>query len=194
MGNFAGPTQIAAGMTSDIFTTPYPHQLGTRMRDALGNEYVFVDFDATVYSRQPVLISSDFVASTIAVTGRGLVGVAVAQNSSDTAGWAQIYGKCMMQIIKSGVSASDAANGPTTLSTSQATQFYIPTSITSPAAFRWTTGNTSTGSGIRIDGIFVATDAAPGDVSAKTSATSHSGSEISVFLNYPAATQVNFGE
>ena len=194
MGNFTGPLQSAPGNTSDVYTTPFPVQLGTRARDSAGNEFLFVDFAQVTYGRQPVQINSDFTATTIAVTGRGPVGVTVAQNSSDNGGWVQIYGKCLMQIIKSGVSASDAANGPTTLGTSGATQFWIPTSVTSPAAFRWTTGNTSVSSGMIVRGMFVAQDAAPGDVSAQTSSTSHSGSEISVFLNYPYITQVNFGE
>lgn len=194
MGNLTGATQTGAGNTSDVYTTPFPHTLGTQMPDAAGNRYIFCDSTATIYGRQPVMINSDFTISPIAVTGRGPVGVACSQSTSDNGVWVQIYGKCLMQIIKSGVSASDAANGPTTLGTSAATQFWIPTSVTSPAAFRWTTGNTSLSSGMIIRGITIAQDAAPGDVSAQTSSTSASGSEISVFLNFPQCVQINFGE
>jgi hypothetical protein len=194
MGGFTGTAQSMAGNTSDVYTTPFPHNLGQRARDNAGNEYVFCDSTATLYGRQAVAIASDFTISAIGVTGRGPVGVLVAQASSDNGVWVQVYGKCLMQIIHSGVSASDAANGPTTLGTSGATQFWVPTSVTSPAGFRWTTGNVSTASGMIVRGISVANDAAPGDVSAQTSATSHSGSEISVFLNYPTITQINFGE
>jgi hypothetical protein len=43
-------------------------------------------------------------------------------------------------------------------------------------------------------GLNVATDASPGDVSGTTSATSHIGSEIGVFLNYPYVIHQNYGE
>lgn len=198
MGNFTGGVQSITGFTSDVYTTPFPIQLGTRLKDQSGYEYVLCDSTSTNFSGQPVMINSDFTLSQIGAStangNRGMIGVCVAGSTSDNAQWVQIYGKITMQIIHSGVSASDAANGPTTLSTSAATQFWIPTSVTSPAALRWTSGNTSTTSGIIIRGMWVADDAAPGNVSAQTSSTSHTGSQISVWLNYPYMTQINFGE
>lgn len=194
MGNFTGALQSAPGNTSDVYTTPFPVQVGTRARDSNGYEYVFCDSTSTNFSGQPVMINSDFTITQIAVTGRGAVGVCIAGSTSDNGQWVQVYGKVMMQIIHSGVSASDAANGPTTLGTSAATQFWIPTSVTSPASFRWTTGNTSLSSGMIVRGISVAQDAAPASVSDQTSSPSHTGSQISVWLNYPYVTQINFGE
>lgn len=198
MGNFTGALQSAPGNTSDVYTTPFPVQVGTRARDSQGNEFVFCDSTQTNFSGQPVMINSDFttvqIGSYNANGNRGMVGVCVAGSTSDQGQWVQVYGKAMMQIIHSGVSASDAANGPTTLSTSAATQFWIPTSVTSPAALRWTSGNTSLSSGAIVRGITVAQDAAPASVSDQTSSPSHTGSQISVFLNYPFVTQINFGE
>ncbi len=194
MGNFTGPVQSITGFTSDVFTTPYPVQLGSRMRDSNGYEYVLCDSTSTNFSGQPVQINSDWTLTQVGVSGRGPVGVCVAGSTSDNAQWVQIYGKCMMQIIHSGVSASDAANGPTTLQTSAATQFWIPTSVTSPASLRWTTGNTSISSGMIVRGLSVAQDAAPASVSDQTSSPSHTGSQISVWLNFPYIVQINFGE
>jgi hypothetical protein len=106
----------------------------------------------------------------------------------------QIYGRVLMQVGINAASPSDAAAGPTTLSTSAQTIFVVPTSVTSPAVLGYTSGNVSTASGKVVIGIVVASDASPGDVSATTSATSHIGSEIAVFLNYPHIVHLNFGE
>lgn len=183
-----------AGTLADVFTTPYPHELGSRRRDAAGNEYVFVDFTSTVYSRQPVEIASDFTAAPVGTTGRGNIGiVADLSNSatSDNAGWVQIYGRCFVQLGMSGVSPSDAANGPTTLSTSAQTKFMLATSQTSPVGIGWTSDPST--NGYWIAGMVVASDASPGDVSAVTSATSHTGAQIAVFLNYPRIQYTDLG-
>jgi hypothetical protein len=193
-----GPVGFPGG-TSVVFTTPYPLQAGARGTDAAGNEYVFCNFSSTVNAGQPVAIGSDFSASILAVTGRGPVGVACARATSDQAGWVQIYGRCVMQIIASGVSPSDDANGPTTLGTSAGTVFVLPTSITSPMALAWVSGNTSVASRVEIEGMSVATDASVSNsVTATTATTSdsgaHTGHEVAVFLNYPNARHRNYGE
>jgi hypothetical protein len=94
------------------------------------------------------------------------------------------------------VSPSDAANGPTTLSTTAQTKFWLPTTATSDGieGVRWTSGNASTTSGFYIDGMTVATDADPGAVSATTYSSTHTGEEIAVFLNFPKIVHVNVGE
>lgn len=183
------------GGTSDVHTTPYPVAPGTRARGTDGSEYVYVDYTGTVYSRMPVLINSDFTAAVLtAGVGRGAIGVVTAGGTSDNGGWVQIYGRCLMQVGINGASPSDAANGPTTLGTSAPTIFIVPTSITSPAVLGYTSGNVSTGSPTMVIGMNVATDASPGDSSAVTSATSHIGAEIGVFLNYPYVIHQNYGE
>jgi hypothetical protein len=193
-----GPIGIPGG-TSVVFTTPFPLTPGSRAKDAAGNEYVFCDFTDTVNVGQPVAIASDFTAGLLAVTGRGPLGVAAVRGTSDNAGWVQIYGRCLMQIIESGVSPSDAANGPTTLATSVPTIFVLPTSITSPMALAWVSGNASTASRIEIEGISVASNASPGSVSGTTFVTAstsnaHTGAEIGVFLIYPKIRHRNYGE
>ena len=42
-----GPAQGFGGPTSEVFTTPFPHQPGEKGRDKDGNEYLFVEFITT---------------------------------------------------------------------------------------------------------------------------------------------------
>lgn len=199
MANLTAGYGGAPHPTSEVATTPLPIQLGTFMRDSAGNGYVYVDFTGSVYSGTPVLIKSDFTAAKIGTTGRGAFGVACCAATSDHSGWVQVYGRCKVQLLgdTAGVSPSDDANGPTTLSTTAQTKFWLPTTATStgPEGVRWTSGNVSTTSGFYIDGMCVAHDASPSnDVSAVTAATSHTGSEVAVFLNFPKIVHVNLGE
>jgi hypothetical protein len=171
---------------------------GKRMQDGAGNIYIMVDLVGEVFSRTPVQIFSDFTAQKIGTTGRGAFGVAAEPGTSDQWIWVQVFGRALVQLLgaTAGVSPSDAANGPTTLSTTAQTKFWLPTTATSagPEGVRWTSGNASTTSGFYIEGLTVATDASPGDVTATTIATSHTGEEIAVFLNFPRIVHVNVGE
>lgn len=178
-----GKTAMTGGSPGTL--PEYALPLGARKRDAQGNEYILCNFDSSLYGRQPVTISEAFVAAALSTSGRGRVGVVAEAGggTSDQWGWVQVYGACLMQIGMSGVSPSDAANGPTTLSTSAQTRFVLATSLSTPAAIGWTSV-TSTEQ-YRVVGISVASDASPGDVSAVTSAASHTGSQIKVFLNFP---------
>lgn len=199
MPNLTGFPGAAPHGTSDVATTPYPIRPGTRMRDVDGNEYVYCDFTGTVFNKTPVAISSTFTAQKIGTTGRGAFGVACATATSDEAGWVQIYGRCLVQILgdAAGVSPSDDANGPTTLSTTAQTKFWLPTTATSDGVegVRWTSGNVSTTSGFYIEGMTVASDASPSnDVSDTCNSSTHTGSEVGVFLNYPRIVHVNYGE
>ena len=182
--NSEGQTELAGEPPPG--TPNYTLPIGSRRRDAAGNEYILCAFGSAVYGRQPVEISDAFVASALGTTGRGRVGVvAEAGATSDQGGWVQVYGRCLMQIGMSGVSPSDAANGPTTLSTSVMTRFILQTSATTPASIGWVSDVGTTDARHFVKGIHVASDASPGDVSAVTSAASHTGSQIAVFLNYP---------
>jgi hypothetical protein len=202
MANFIGTGIVGlSGGTSCVYTTPWPVALGTRARDAEGNEYVFCDFTGTVSEHQPVVISSDWTAAAVSTTGRGSVGIVQADvGTSDHGGWVLIYGRSMMMIIgtETAVSPSIDGNGPTTLSTSAQTVFMLPTSVVSPGAFAWVSGNTSTTAGIFVEGLTVATDASVSDsVSLVTFTTgtsgAHTGSQVAVFLNYPRLVSRNYG-
>lgn len=177
----------------------YRLPLGAHKRDFFGNEYILCDFTGTVFKGTPVQINADYTAAKIGITGRGAFGVAAEPGTSDQWGWVQVFGRCLVQLLgaTAGVSPSDDANGPTTLSTSAATKFWLPTTATStgPEGVRWTSGTVSTTSGFYIEGVIVAHDASPSnDVSAVTAATSHTGSQVAVFLNYPRIVHMNYGE
>lgn len=177
--------------TSEAATTPYPIQLGTRARDGAGNEYVFCEFGTVVSAEQPVSISAGYVASALGTTGRGPVGVACGAGTSAEAGWVQIYGRCLVQLGMSGVSPSDDANGPTTLQTSAKTVFMLGTSLSSPNGVGWTSAVST--AGYWIEGMEVADDASvSNEVSGVTSATSHTGNHVAVFLNYPKVVYRDF--
>jgi len=169
-------------------------QLGSIARDQDGNEYVLCAFDGPVFGGVPVEIDSDFTCRQLGTTGRGRVGVACGVGTSDEIGWVQIYGLCNIQLGMSGVSPSDAANGPTTLDTSIQTFFRLGTSLTSPNGIGWASDHTSLLSGHIVENIFVASGADLSAVSAVTSAASHVGNQCLVFLNYPTIVYRNFGE
>ena len=184
---YEGKYQTRAG-TPPSGLPKYPVALGTVKRDALGNEYVFCSYANLVYAQLPVTISEVYDAAVLGTTGRGRVGVVAEEGSSDQGGWVQVYGRCLMQIGSSGVSPSDAANGPTTLSTSVATRFYLTPSQSTPIGMGWVSDQGSTSDAVSryyVNGISVATDASMGDVSLVTSAASHTGIRVAVFLNYP---------
>ena len=190
MAELTGQGPIAAGSATSVAvaTSASPFRKGSRMRDASGNEYVWVDFTSSVYGELPVAIASDYTAGALGTTGRGMIGIACGAGTSDESGWVQIYGRALVQLGMSGVSPSDAANGPTTLETVAAANFFVlGTSLTSPNGIGWVSGAAGLVSGFDyiIDGMYVAQDASPGDVSSVTSATSHTGNHIAVFLNYP---------
>jgi hypothetical protein len=199
MANLIGQGPVGAPHpTSEVATTPYPLAVGAVARDSAGNVYVYCDFTGSVFGGTPVQISSSFTAEKIGITGRGAFGVACGAATSDNAGWVQVYGEATVQLLgaTAGVSPSDAANGPTTLSTTAQTKFWLPTTATStgPEGVRWTSGSTSTTSGFYIDGMTVSTNADLTAVSAVTAATSHTGEQVKVFLNFPKIVHVNYGE
>ena len=197
MAELSAQGAIAAGQATSIAvaTSTKAFVAGQRMRDAAGNEYVFVDFTGSVYSGTPVAIASDYTAAQLGVTGRGAFGVACGAATSDESGWVQIYGRALVQIAMGGVSPSDAANGPTTLETVAAQNFFVlNTSTATPNGIGWVSGEAGLTSNFDyvIQGMWVAHDASPGDVSAVTSATSHTGSQIAVWLNFPVIAMQNF--
>ena len=168
----ANLTGFASGFphgTSDVSTSPYPIQVGTRARDGSGNEYVYCAFTGSVFTGVPVVISLDgtFTADPTA-EARGMVGLATAAGTSDNAGWVQIYGYASMQFA-SGDSAATSA--------------YVAVSagsVSSPECALDVRVRT-TDSDIEVHGLFVVGAA----TTATTGATSHIGTAVPVFLNYP---------
>lgn len=91
------------GATSVIFSSPFPHRPGGVARDRDGNEYVFVDFTATVYYGCLVQIDSQYKAAPLLGTANRPFRVGVVCSgtpstesgnhpTSDNGGWVQVYG------------------------------------------------------------------------------------------------------
>lgn len=204
MGTFQGPAQSFPGGTSDGYTTPFPIALGTRARDNAGNEYVLCQTAAitTVAPEMCVSIAADWSIAPVTTggTNKGMCGVVADLTKSgntsapvsaipiNTSVWVQIYGRAFVQVGTNASSPSDAANGPTTLSTSAYTQFYLPTSATTPVGVLTVVSDhlITTLSRWTVKGMYVAQDATVGDVSAVTAVSAtHIGSRAAVWLNYP---------
>ena len=172
MATLNGGPVAAPHQTSDVGTTPFPSNLGARMRDSSGNEYMYVDFTATVYGGVTVSISNDgnFQAAALTEAHRGNVGVAMSTATSDNSGWVQVYG------YHSGAQlASGSSNG------TRAMVAVVASSVSTPAAGM----DCIAGSTVDQHRIF---DMWPTAVAstATTSATSHTGAEVPVWLNYPS--------
>ena len=201
MGTFQSMAPGYPGGTSDYYTTPYPVALGTEARDGAGNKFVFCNTGSvsTCAPEQCVMIRSDWSITPVVASGRGQVGVIADLTKSgntsapvspipiNTGVWVQIYGRAFVQVAGGGSSASDAMSS---LLTSAALQFKIPTTLAaSPPgqlAFTTDTQAMTTIASYYIVGMTLAFDASVGDVSAITSVTqSHGGSRAAVWLNYP---------
>jgi hypothetical protein len=85
------PTTIAVSLTSTEFAKI---ALGTRARDASGNEFIYCTFAAAVRKGEMLAITSAFAAAvTTSTTAVGTpIGLCCAGQAASTAGWVQIYG------------------------------------------------------------------------------------------------------
>lgn len=169
----------AAALVGDSGNLPDYCIPGTRARDGAGNEYILVDLQATVFTGVTVLVDSahdgTFFASVLTGGSQGAVGVMIEEGSSTQWAWAQIYGNCNAQ-DSTATSAADS----TYLATA-ATSVSTPATGMAAIAYSSAVGNT-----FLVNGMFI-TGAA---TSATTSATSHTGIQVPVFLLYPYVTSV----
>lgn len=162
---------IGTGGTPDGALPDYAMPLGTR-RVENGKEYILCDFTGTVHTGICVGISGDglFTADAAAASFNGAVGVVAEQTStSDQWGWVQIYGSASVQ----------EAGG-----TSAITSAYVPIvcgSVSSPATGMTALVNTTSTPQKYIYNMYI-TGIATTNV---TSAASHTGVGVPVFLNYP---------
>lgn len=202
MSDFIGQGPIGLpGGTSKVYTTPWPLKPGTRARDTDGNEYIFVDFTATLMPGLLVVINELNQATSLLVGSRGRVGVVMAGATSDNAGWVQIYG--LNTTVQTSF-ASDAV-GPFGSGVTSG-QPVAQTSVTTPSGtIAWT--SEASGLGNRIWGLHFTTltPAQLGitgatDSSFPTTYTTgatddanfltHTGQTVAVFLNFPMVTSV----
>lgn len=101
MAQLIGQSAIAAaGPTSNVYTTPYPHNLGARANDNDGNQYIFVAC-RTAVAGAGILVSitaDNYAAPLLHTSGlQARVGVAQHQMAVGEAGFVQIYGIAFVQ-------------------------------------------------------------------------------------------------
>lgn len=91
MANLTGTISVPHSDTSIIDTTQQV-PLGTRARDASGNEYIYLKGVASTAAGDFVTYDSAFATARLAVGGYGPVAVAGAAIVADRYGWYQIAG------------------------------------------------------------------------------------------------------
>lgn len=68
-------------------------RLGTRKKDAAGNEYIYLTGVASTAVGSWVTFDELFITTLAVANGKGRVGIAMAATVASTYGWYQIYGK-----------------------------------------------------------------------------------------------------
>jgi len=201
MSELVGPGAIvAAGPTFQVWTTPFPHKPGDKARDRDGNEYVFVDYTASVFTGVLVGITDTYQAHPLLGTALTpeRVGVAMTAGTSDNGGWVQIYG------LHNAVQTGEVSDG--TVSDLTVGYALIPqTSVGTPSGVLAVIAATVSDNVNVIYGMWLAiigasdhtsqpanTDTSTSNVSGPNSAqpatTSHIGATHEDFLNYPYAS------
>lgn len=182
-----GPVALTGGFTSNPLsqTSPQPGAnppLGTRATDNVGNVYILCDSLNTLFSALPVVINDDYTCQLV-TTGqfKGRIGIAQAGCTSDQLVWVLVYGRTLMQVGGNNTSPSDNL---TSVDTTAQIKFVMPTSLSTPASLSTVTDASSMNTAY-VAGMWIASDTTLGDVSAVTSAPSHTGAQVGVFLNYP---------
>lgn len=169
MAHLTGPVAYP-GQTSETQPSSEPKiALGTRARDAAGNEFIRVDFNALKALGELVTWNTSFLTADLTATSTGPLGVVVsAATSSDLHGWLQIYGYCAHVLAGSGTSAGAVELGATT------DGYSVPITAS--------TGGVAIISGMTITSPVTATS--PGEATTASSALGVS----TAMLNYPFAS------
>jgi len=177
MATLRGFTQTFAGGTSQVHTTPYPHEFGARAFDSSGSEYIYCQFESTVYGGLLGFISRDgtYTFQLYSTGNYGNVGVVIAPGTSDNAGWVQIGGYTAGYVQCVGGSSLATSSG----------RALKATSLSSPATGLLTV---STGTSLESDlikGMWLTQLTSSGT----TSATSATGLRTRVYMDHPYITQ-----
>ena len=162
------PTSVVVGSSAP------PMALGTRARDASGNEYVYVDFQGAAVEGEVFAISATFTATDVTTATVGQIGMVCGTVTSDSCGWLQIYG------TGSALGSSLLIIGAVGLGdTSDGIAYLLPytTALIHVEGMYVTLGSTSTSATF--------TSAGTSDAAGYTSASSQIGGLVTVQLNYP---------
>jgi hypothetical protein len=142
---FPQPTSANISLTSTEFSKI---ALGTRARDASGNEYVYCSFAAVHYPGETLQISSAFAAADMTTTTVGVpIGVNSCKTVASSAGWVQVYGVCSW-ILTSSNSAFDLVGPVQSASTTDGMSLPLPLSA---------------GTNVMINGMYLSTSGTTAD-------------------------------
>jgi hypothetical protein len=179
-----GPTAAPFATSETVGTSLADPRLGTRWKDADGNEYVIVDCQQAFVAGEWVYIDHNNLATRLTDSGvNGRVGVITAAVSgSDTKAYAQIYG------LYSGAAGTSAV----------ATSFFlgVPTGTSDIGVVGKVA--TSEAVGVVINGAYAVSAPDSGATSAYATSFISAGSSVTtyigfqVWLNYPYVIGTNF--
>lgn len=167
---------VPPGLTGSSGVFPDYLLPGQRAKDNAGNEYILLDLTMTAYSGTAVLISTDglYTATVLVGGNQGSVAILAEEGTSNQYAWGQIYGNVSGQIdATSAADSTYVATAATSISTPSVGLSVV--AVTSGAADSYL-----------IQGAFVTGIA----TTATTSATSHTGTAVPLWLNYPFVRQV----
>ena len=91
MAELSGQGPVVHPQSTTVATTDALIALGTRARDAAGNEYIYVSFSETLTAGGWVNIRNG-IATRMSATSKGPVGIVITSVTSLDNGWVQIYG------------------------------------------------------------------------------------------------------
>jgi hypothetical protein len=108
MANLNGGAQAFSGDTSVVDSTAQ-HALGTRAKDASGNEYIYMQGIGSTIAGSVVTYDEAFLTALIAANAIGPVAVAMAAIVANKFGWYCVFGSCDADVVAS--SADNATVG-----------------------------------------------------------------------------------
>ena len=167
MAELSGQGPIVHPQATTVATTDAIVALGTRARDAAGNEYVYVSFSETLTAGGWVNFRNG-IASRMSATSRGPVGIVCTSVTSLDNGWIQIYGVYdTAQIQSDGSDATSAYVLGGSADTSEPHAFASSVTTLAPNA---------------IQGAWIL---AAASTATTLTSSAHSGCTVQVHLNYP---------
>lgn len=172
MSELTGISVINSGATT-VTNTTQQHALGTRARDAAGNEYIYVKYTTANFNGGWAVIDGDYNAGRPATTSRGPLGICQANAAVNDFGWLKIYGaesaaqvgdteatSAYMLIAPTGATTEPIMGVTSTLATS-----VVSAAVNNPVFGAWIVGAVTTAT--------------------TGSSSTFSGATAQVFLNYP---------
>jgi hypothetical protein len=167
MAELSGQGPVGLPQATTVATTDALIALGTRARDAAGNEYVYVSFGETLTAGGWVQVRNG-VATRMSATSRGPVGIVITSVTSIDNGWVQIYG-----VYDTAQVQSDG---------SDATSAYVLGGVADTSEPHALASSVSTLTTNLVHGAFIL---AAASTATTLSSSAHSGCTVQVQLNYP---------